>query len=218
MFPSHTTISAQPLLPMGESIQGRDPINAWTMGKISMLRPYKCLESGKSFSQCSHLITHQRLHTGERPYKCLDGGKSFSQSSHLITHQRVHTGERPYKCLECWKTNQNSLHIRESTWERNHINAWMMGKVSVPVHIFLNIEESTWDKIYKCLDSGKSFIQRSNLASHQTNHTMERTHKCLDCGKSFNNCRKRYSLSSHMTPHQAIHTTKSLNVGESAFV
>ncbi|NXR81588.1 ZN271 protein, partial [Pycnonotus jocosus] len=61
-------------------------------------RPYECGECEKSFSQRSSLICHWGTHAGERPYECGECGKSFSRSSHLIVHQRSHTGERPYQC------------------------------------------------------------------------------------------------------------------------
>jgi len=64
---------------------------------------HECLQCGKSYMQTSSLVTHMRLHTGERPYECLQCGKTFIQSGHLTSHMRHHTGERPHACSVCDK-------------------------------------------------------------------------------------------------------------------
>uniref|UniRef100_A0A8C0GV54 Uncharacterized protein n=1 Tax=Chelonoidis abingdonii TaxID=106734 RepID=A0A8C0GV54_CHEAB len=48
------------------------------------VRPYGCCD----------------IHTGEKPYGCCECGKTFTQHSNLIAHQRSHTREKPYKCYE----------------------------------------------------------------------------------------------------------------------
>ena len=67
------------------------------------LKPHKCQECGKSFTQKAHLTSHMRVHSGERPYKCTVCQKDFTQQAHLQRHMRTHNQERPYTCDVCQK-------------------------------------------------------------------------------------------------------------------
>ncbi|KAL0604576.1 Krueppel-like factor 17 [Plecturocebus cupreus] len=86
-------------------------------GDSSEARPYCCdYEScGKAYTKRSHLVSHQRKHTGERPYSCKweNCHWSFFRSDELRRHFRVHTRYRPYKCDQCSREFMRSDHLRQ---------------------------------------------------------------------------------------------------------
>ncbi|CAL4166629.1 unnamed protein product, partial [Meganyctiphanes norvegica] len=64
-------------------------------------KPYQCKNCDKAFSQISHHIQHQSIHTGEKQHQCKLCDMAFSHKASLIYHQRTHTGEKPYQCNTC---------------------------------------------------------------------------------------------------------------------
>uniref|UniRef100_A0A8D1Y710 Krueppel-like factor 17 n=1 Tax=Sus scrofa TaxID=9823 RepID=A0A8D1Y710_PIG len=88
---------------------------------ISRLYHSKYENCGKAYMKCSHLVSHQRKHTGDRPYKCTWEACtwSFFHSLELGRHTRIHTRYRPHKCDQCSQQFMRSDHLRQH--QRTHM-------------------------------------------------------------------------------------------------
>ena len=128
-----------------------DPLRIGVEGIATAEELPSCIYCPKSFKSASGLLTHSRLHTGEKPFICVWCYKTFSQKVHKLVHTRIHTGEKPYQCMKCSKCFSLSSSLRS--------------------HLTFN---HTGEEPYQCMKCGKGFPQKWSLKSHLKIHTVER--------------------------------------------
>lgn len=120
---------------------------------------YLCKECGKAFDWNSHLIKHQRIHSGVKPYKCEECGMTFSAPSLLSVHRRLHTEEKSYRCEECGKTYYYSSklkeHIKKKSLSGETLQVWSAWQ-GLP-RIFL----LTWESILEKNPTSVKCVARS---------------------------------------------------------
>uniref|UniRef100_A0ABI0NMN5 Zinc finger protein 473 n=2 Tax=Bos taurus TaxID=9913 RepID=A0ABI0NMN5_BOVIN len=184
---------------------------------------------GETFSENTHLLCHQKVHTEEEPwesqdgdcpadhnsqpfechkpppgktYNCKECGQSFSQTFHLSVHQKTHT-QKCYECAKCKATFNSNRYLLQ----HQKIHAAKMipedqecGK-ACKQSSFLVQQQSvhTAEKPYKCDECEKTFSHSLALKIHQRVHSGEKNYKCNECGKAF-------YRNSHLSEHQRVHT------------
>jgi len=113
-----------------------------------------CPRRLKPFNAKYKLLTHMRVHTGEKPYICRTDNcmRSFARLENLKIHNRSHTGEKPFLCkFSCNKAFSNSSD--RAKHEQTHKDP----------------------KPYKCDVPGcqKRYTDPSSLRKHVKNHSRE---------------------------------------------
>ena len=152
-----------------------DPLRIGVEGIATAEELRSCIYCPKSFKSASGLLTHSRLHTGEKPFICVWCYKTFSQKVHKLVHTRIHTGEKPYQCMKCSKCFSLNGNLRR------------------------HLKIHTGEKPYQCMECSKCFSLSSSLRSHLTfNHTGEEPYQCMTCGKCFS---LKWSLKKHLKIH-----------------
>ena len=68
------------------------------------VRRHLCQICDKTFYAHNDLVSHTRVHTGDKPYKCRYCPKGFSHGSHRVRHERLkHQEEEQRRCNGSWQ-------------------------------------------------------------------------------------------------------------------
>ncbi|CAN8023089.1 unnamed protein product, partial [Ixodes persulcatus] len=122
---------------------------------------HKCSFCPYTSPHKSHVVVHERTHTGDKPFRCLFCQKTFTQRVQLKYHETVHTGERPFRCLTCQASFNQRAHLEAH--ERTH----------------------TGERPFVCDTCGKAFPKKAHLKDHERLHTGEKPYKCSVCEMEF---------------------------------
>lgn len=127
------------------------------------LGKHQCSYCPYSTDVRSHLVVHERTHTGHRPYVCHVCQKGFSCQSHLKDHLRIHTKQRPFRSHAVGPKGSQGGHrpfvchlCPSSFLRRNHLQD----------HLRIHTNE----RPFGCEHCGQRFTQASNLARHRKIH------------------------------------------------
>ena len=162
-------------------------------------KEHSCKTCSKSFQYKSKLISHERIHTGEKPFACIICEKTFNQSSSLTQHMKLHTGVLPFECDICDK----KFSVRSNLAKHKNIHAGIRlhacdicdKTFSSSSNLKLHKRFHTGEKPYACDECEKSFSSSSHLTKHKSVHSDEKLYECKVCQSCF--FKSSYHLSRH---------------------
>ncbi|XP_072030325.1 LOW QUALITY PROTEIN: uncharacterized protein [Amphiura filiformis] len=209
------------------------PALAATTVKLPQPKKYKCDICFKGFSRSNTLVTHKRIHTGDKPFKCELCGRAFRQPGNLTRHRLTHTTVKPYVCPQCDKAFNRASNLH--THMRTHTNykpftcpycdKGFHQKIDMKIHSYTH----TGEKPHKCKTCGRGFKQLTHLTYHMRTHSAVKMYTCAYCGKGFNQkgnlqahiyghtgerpyrceiCDKGFTLASTLNTHRRTHAEK----------
>ncbi|KAM7349588.1 uncharacterized protein ACRADG_008459 [Cochliomyia hominivorax] len=117
--------------------------NHYEKGKVNKTgKKFVCDTCGYICSVSTHLLIHQRRHTGEKPFECEHCEKRFVSKSALTVHKVKHATSRDYVCEICQATFADRRNLKR--------------------HLYIHSDERT----FQCKFCDKAFKQPHCLGAH----------------------------------------------------
>ncbi|XP_061475881.1 zinc finger protein 287-like isoform X2 [Rhineura floridana] len=178
-------------------------------------RKHTCPECGHSSERLSEVISHMRVHTGERPYQCTDCGKTFRWRSNLNQHRkrnacqqnrivtdaslehsqitRDEDSQPEIKTEDLFETSPEAVLMSHESTSSEH-----QGESSPSGSAAMARSAKYQKKEHFCSECGYRGRALSDLINHTRIHTGEKPYECHECGKAF---AWKSNLKSHMKKH-----------------
>ncbi|XP_055916057.1 zinc finger protein 226-like [Eupeodes corollae] len=172
-------------------------------------RLHKCKFCDKKFIQTTHLVVHERTHTGESPYKCDKCQMAFKNPNLLANHIKGHGG-KDITCPECPKRFHHrhalTMHmtVHDPRRKRPHCeicNITYRTAINLRLHNYQKHDGPASESIlnilskrqikhpvikpYKCNLCPEAFVLHTQLVKHLKMHTEDRPFSCKLCIKTF---------------------------------